>query len=165
VKKVKQDMSFKNKLVIVLALVTTVHGNLRVENFNGDRRFAKGAQPGAQTQMFDDKSWECVRVPHDWAIVGPFTPKGNGSTRWLPWEEEGWCRKTFTVDGPAVLQGVGNGDPRGLDSFTDKTYPLYYGKAVAVLRPLEKAGILTLTAQARGVKPATVTFASEETRK
>ncbi len=30
--------------------------------------------------------------------------------------------------------GVANGNQMGLDSFTDATHPLFYGKAVAVLR-------------------------------
>ena len=42
---------------------------------------------------------------------------------------------TFSVDGRAAeLMGVGNGDPMGMDSFTDETHPLFFGKAVAVLR-------------------------------
>ena len=27
---------------------------------------------------FDDSAWESVRVPHDWAISGPFNPKVHG---------------------------------------------------------------------------------------
>jgi hypothetical protein len=42
----------------------------------------------------------------------------------------------FEVDGPAELKGVANGDPMGLDSFTGDRHPLFYGKAVAVLRSL-----------------------------
>jgi len=30
--------------------------------------------------------------------------------------------------------GVANGNQMGFDSFTDETHPLFYGKAVAVLR-------------------------------
>ena len=41
---------------------------------------------------------------------------------------------TFDVEGPAKLMGVANGNQMGLDSFTDATHPLFYGKAVAVLR-------------------------------
>lgn len=43
---------------------------------------------------------------------------------------------TFTVEGAAKLAGVANGDQMGFDSFTDNTHPLFYGKAVAVLRSL-----------------------------
>ena len=44
---------------------------------------------------FDDSSWENVRIPHDWAITGPFDPNGNGGTGKLPWQGDGWYRKTF----------------------------------------------------------------------
>jgi beta-galactosidase len=40
----------------------------------------------------------------------------------------------FTVEGAATLMGVANGNQMGHDVFTDHTHPLFYGKAVAVLR-------------------------------
>ena len=43
---------------------------------------------------------------------------------------------TFRVSGAAKLAGVANGDQMGHDSFTDNTHPLFYGKAVAVLRSI-----------------------------
>lgn len=55
---------------------------------------------------------------------------------------------------------VGNGNPRGLDAFTDTaSHPLYFGKAVAVLR--RQAGTtapVTLTASADGLATATATL-------
>jgi beta-galactosidase len=72
-------------------------GARRVENFNRDWRFAKGAQPGAEAAGFDDAKWEPVRLPHDWAIAGPYEPKGDPHTGKLPWRGEGWYRKTFTL--------------------------------------------------------------------
>src|SRR5664280_3815065 len=44
----------------------------RVENFNRDWRFAKGAQAGAEAIDFNDSAWLLVRLPHDWAISGPY---------------------------------------------------------------------------------------------
>ena len=44
----------------------------RIENFNLDWKFAKGAQAGAETAGFNDSAWEPVRLPHDWAIQGPY---------------------------------------------------------------------------------------------
>ncbi|WKK67159.1 DUF4982 domain-containing protein [Lutimonas zeaxanthinifaciens] len=35
-------------------------------------RFYKGENPAAFKRGFDDKTWEKVKVPHDWAIYGPF---------------------------------------------------------------------------------------------
>jgi beta-galactosidase len=69
----------------------------RVENFNRDWKFSKGLQPGAESVGFDDSGWQPVRLPHDWAISGPYEPQGDASTGKLPWKGEGWYRKTFTV--------------------------------------------------------------------
>jgi beta-galactosidase len=52
---------------------------------------------------------------------------------------------TFEVAGPARLVGVGNGNPMGHDAFTDDTHPLFYGKAMAILRATPgESGIVTL---------------------
>ncbi|MCX5643153.1 MAG: DUF4982 domain-containing protein [Phycisphaerae bacterium] len=70
----------------------------RVVGFNGDWRFAKGEQAGAEKPGFDDAAWQAVRLPHDWAITGPFNASENGYAGKLPWRGEGWYRKTFTLD-------------------------------------------------------------------
>lgn len=46
---------------------------------------------------FDDSSWECVDLPHDWAIKGPFRQDLEGFTGKLPWKGIGWYRKHFSV--------------------------------------------------------------------
>ncbi len=69
----------------------------RVENFNRDWKFAKGEQAGAEATAFDDTAWQPVRLPHDWAIAGPYEPEGDPHTGKLPWRGEGWYRKTFTL--------------------------------------------------------------------
>ncbi len=40
------------------------------------------------------------------------------------------------VEGSAKMMGVANGDAMGHDVFTDKTHPLFYGKAIVVLRSI-----------------------------
>ena len=75
----------------------------RVECFNGEWRFAKGARVGAESFQFDDAAWESVRLPHDWAIAGPYEPLGDPHTGKLPWRGEGWYRKHFTL--PAADKG------------------------------------------------------------
>lgn len=71
-----------------------------VTDFNRDWRFSKGEQPEAARELsFDDSSWQPVRLPHDWAISGPFDAKASGSTGKLPWQGVGWYRKKFTVEG------------------------------------------------------------------
>jgi len=74
----------------------------RVVSFNGDWKFAKGGQTGAEKPDFDDSAWEPVRLPHDWAISGPFNPSENGYAGKLPWRGEGWYRKVFTLDKAAA---------------------------------------------------------------
>ncbi len=70
----------------------------QVLNFNRDWRFTKKNLSGAEKPNFDDSSWQSVRLPHDWAISGPFNPKENGYAGKLPWRGVGWYRKTFTLD-------------------------------------------------------------------
>ena len=78
-------------------------------------KFSKGSFPGAVKSNFNDKAWETVTVPHDWAISGPFdkeidkqvtaiTQNGEtkpsektGRTGALPYIGEGWYRKTLNL--------------------------------------------------------------------
>jgi beta-galactosidase/beta-glucuronidase len=61
-------------------------------------RFIKGDHQGAETPEFDDRVWAAVRVPHDWAIAGPFNPAEDGYAGKLPWRGVGWYRDRFTLD-------------------------------------------------------------------
>jgi len=70
----------------------------QVVNFNRDWKFAKGELPGAETPGFDDSAWQAIRLPHDWAISGPFNPSEDGYAGKLPWRGVGWYRKSFTLD-------------------------------------------------------------------
>jgi len=40
-------------------------------------RFKRGDFPGMTGADFDDSGWESVRVPHDWAVAGPFDGKND----------------------------------------------------------------------------------------
>ncbi len=85
--------------VLVMLLAVNLCAQRTEESFNRDWRFAKGDQPGQVTQMdFDDSGWQAVRIPHDWAISGPFDPTENGYAGKLPWRGVGWYRKTFTLN-------------------------------------------------------------------
>ena len=70
----------------------------KVLNFNRNWKFARGEMDGAERSDFDDSAWKQVRLPHDWAIAGPFNPKENGYAGKLPWKGVGWYRKTFTLN-------------------------------------------------------------------
>jgi len=59
----------------------TVHANL----FAGESRilsdgwrFHPGDAAGAEAAGYDDSDWRQVRVPHDWAIEGPFDAGADG---------------------------------------------------------------------------------------
>lgn len=69
----------------------------RTESFNRGWKFALGAQAGAEAPEFNDASWPTVRLPHDWAIAGPYDPNGDANTGKLPWRGEGWYRKVFRL--------------------------------------------------------------------
>jgi beta-galactosidase len=75
----------------------------RIESFNRGWRFAKGEHPGAEALSFDDSAWQSVRLPHDWAIAGPYDPQGDPGTGKLPWRDQGWYRKVFSL--PATDEG------------------------------------------------------------
>lgn len=76
-------------------------------------KFLKGDPLEAQSYDFDDSAWETVRVPHDWAIYGPFDTHNDlqdvaitqnfetkssvksGRTGALPYMGVGWYRTEF----------------------------------------------------------------------
>jgi len=63
----------------------------------------------------------------------------------------------FKVEGAARFMGVANGNQMGHDVFTDETHPLFYGKAVAVLRSKPgQSGSATLSvSSASGIESET----------
>lgn len=66
------------------------------------------------------------------------------------------CDVTFTVEGPAFLTGVDNGNPRCHESMKGNHISAFHGKAFALLRSDGEAGICVIRASAVGVKENTV---------
>lgn len=78
-------------------------------------RFHRGQCEGAEQTQFDDRQWPAVRIPHDWAIGGPFdkdidkqvvrieqngekvATEKTGRTGSLPWIGEGWYRREIEI--------------------------------------------------------------------
>jgi beta-galactosidase len=97
----KQTQIKRNRLwmsIVILVIAGTAYADRSVEVLTSGWRFAKGPQRSIAIQpVFDDSAWQTVRVPHDWAISGPFDESANGYAGKLPWQGQGWYRKTFTL--------------------------------------------------------------------
>ncbi|MGM9694169.1 MAG: glycoside hydrolase family 2 TIM barrel-domain containing protein [Alloprevotella sp.] len=83
------------------------------QNLTRGWRFHQGAAEGAESPDFNDRNWQSVEVPHDWAITGPFSRDHDlqnvavtqnfeteasvktGRTGGLPYVGEGWYRTSF----------------------------------------------------------------------
>ena len=63
---------------------------------------------------------------------------------------------TVSIDGPAVLAGIGTGRARTEESFGASEVTTYDGRALAVVRPTG-AGTITVTVSADGVDTANLT--------
>ena len=108
------------KLAFILFLIgylTNMHAQRKEFLLEKNWKFTKGDYPEAVNKDFNDKSWESVTVPHDWAIYGPFDRKWDlqevavtqngekvatvktGRTGGLPYIGIGWYRNAFDVDG------------------------------------------------------------------
>lgn len=84
-----------------------------VTNLEKGWRFAQGDFPGAELPEFDDRKWQIISIPHDWAIYGPFNRDHDlqqvaitqnfekapslktGRTGGLPYVGIGWYRTEF----------------------------------------------------------------------
>ena len=68
------------------------------ENFDANWNFLQADAPGAETNNFDDATWQKLNLPHDWSIAGPFseTNKTGGAGAFLP-SGVGWYRKHFSL--------------------------------------------------------------------
>ncbi len=63
---------------------------------------------------------------------------------------------TFSLKGPATIAAVGSGDMRSEEPYRGNQRKLFHGKALVVIRTSRRAGALTLTATAPGLKAATL---------
>ncbi|HEY0760149.1 MAG TPA: beta-galactosidase GalA [Acidisarcina sp.] len=62
-----------------------------------------GSADGPASPRFDDRAWQVIDLPHDWAAALAFDPRGDGNHgskaigRNFPEHDVGWYRKTFNV--------------------------------------------------------------------
>ncbi len=59
-------------LVLLFILSTKTLSQRTIINLNEGWKFSKGENTEAYKSDFNDKKWQSVSVPHDWAIYGPF---------------------------------------------------------------------------------------------
>ncbi|WP_318310149.1 glycoside hydrolase family 2 TIM barrel-domain containing protein [Flagellimonas crocea] len=64
----------------------------------------------------------------------------------------------ISVEGPADIAGVGNGNPQSFDSFISNRLQLFNGKGMIILRSGEEAGNVVLKVQSDGLRSATSTL-------
>jgi len=89
------------RILALLLLALNLHSQTplrQTRTLSENWKFAKGNPAGAAAPGFDDAAWQTVRVPHDWAIAGPFNPVGSAETGKLPWQGEGWYRHIFRAE-------------------------------------------------------------------
>ncbi|AKQ46431.1 beta-galactosidase [Rufibacter radiotolerans] len=107
-----------NKWIVGVALLISQISLAQVRvvtELTDNWKFKKGAQALASQVNFNDKGWQKVQVPHDWAIYGPFdkeidkqvvaieqnnekvASEKTGRTGSLPYIGEAWYRNEFTL--------------------------------------------------------------------
>lgn len=102
-------------LMMMACLTTTLWAQRSVTTLEKGWKFQKGDVPEAMSPDFDDRKWEQVTIPHDWAIYGPFSRDNDlqnvaitqnfetqasvktGRTGGLPYVGVGWYRTTFSA--------------------------------------------------------------------
>jgi beta-galactosidase len=109
----------KRLVLVCIALVvglTLAWGQVRTEvTLEEGWKFTREDDPRASEPVYDDTKWQSVRVPHDWAIYGPFDKENDmqrmaivqdgqttsiehyGRTGGLPFTGVGWYRTRFTL--------------------------------------------------------------------
>ena len=103
-------------LIAVIASLAVSLGQTRsVVTLEKGWKFTREDNPESRSVAYDDSDWQSVRVPHDWAIYGPFDKNNDihrmaivqdgqtsaiehyGRTGGLPFTGAGWYRINFTV--------------------------------------------------------------------
>lgn len=114
-------MKITTKLILLCCFMVVAFNALSQNNprnvitLKSDWKFSKSSLENAASQFFDDKDWERVSIPHDWAIYGPFdkdidkqvvaieqngeqiATEKTGRTGALPYIGEAWYRTQFSL--------------------------------------------------------------------
>lgn len=109
----------KRTSLIIISIFATIFISLgqtrSVVTLEKGWKFTREDNPQSKEPVYDDSNWESVRVPHDWAIYGPFDKSNDihhmaivqdgqtsaiehyGRTGGLPFTGAGWYRINFTI--------------------------------------------------------------------
>ncbi|MDO5607535.1 MAG: DUF4982 domain-containing protein [Capnocytophaga sp.] len=106
----------KHLFLLFLAFPMAIFGQTRSQiTLEKGWKFTRDDNPKASEVSFNDSRWQSVRIPHDWAIYGPFSVGNDqqntaikqdgqtnafehaGRTGGLPFVGVGWYRTTFEV--------------------------------------------------------------------
>lgn len=109
----------KRTSLIIISILATIFISLgqtrSVVTLEKGWKFTREDNPQSKEAVYDDSNWESVRVPHDWAIYGPFDKSNDihhmaivqdgqtsaiehyGRTGGLPFTGAGWYRIKFTI--------------------------------------------------------------------
>lgn len=117
-------MTRKNLAFLILAIAFVFNAsaqNRKEYLLEKNWKFIRTDEPAQMNANYDDSGWQTVRVPHDWAIYGPFSPQNDkqhvailqdgqteatehaGRTGGLPFVGVGWYRNTGNL--PAYEAG------------------------------------------------------------
>lgn len=102
--------------ILLLSIQVVAFAQIRTETMlEKGWKFTRNDNPEQANINFDDTNWQSVRVPHDWAIYGPFDKSNDihrmaivqdgqttaiehyGRTGGLPFTGVGWYRNTFSI--------------------------------------------------------------------
>ncbi|WP_158277344.1 glycoside hydrolase family 2 TIM barrel-domain containing protein [Opitutus sp. ER46] len=82
--------------------------------------------------------------------------------RWVPTAD---TSVRFTVDGPAMIAGVGNADLTTMETYQANPHRTFQGRAQLILRTGAKPGTISLRAQAEGLPESRLEMRSERAAK
>jgi len=75
-----------------------------MQTFNQNWKFLLGDPKNAESENYNDRTWEQVDLPHDWVIHLPFDKGGDepwseqSRQGYFIWKNTGWYRKEFFID-------------------------------------------------------------------
>ncbi len=114
-----------NIVALMMATSALTVGARTVTTLNDGWEFTKGAEA-------DAKSWQSVRVPHDWAIYGPFDR--NNDLQEVAVEQNGERERTLKTGRTGGLPFIGKGTYRRtieIADTTDRSFTLVFDGAMA----------------------------------